>query len=254
MVVSARIGNSIEYYDFLLYGCEKRKRAGPFHGASPWLQRYLLLHPVSAHEGFALPAAGRAYFWQQGDTLGRKNTLLITLGDGRGRVSHRLPAFLRQYRRAGACFTGYSAFSAGIYGWRRMGGAMLMVVEYAAGKHQGRLSALSQTEDSRDNYWRQACYSRDQYRKGVVHHGDGVFLFCSVRFYGAAGLYMRHRLDETPTSSVRLKAAGRVIGGKEERPVVKVVRGTMARHLLIIILRCGKRSLFLPASSRFSRA
>ncbi len=35
--------------------------------------------------------------------------------------------------------------------------------------------------------------------------------------------YMRHRLDETPVFPMRLKAAGRVIGGKEERPV-KVVR------------------------------
>lgn len=122
VVVSAWIGNSIEYYDFLLYGLASALVFGPlfFPGASPLTAT--LSSFASFGVGFISRPLGALFFGNRGDTLGRKNTLLITLGgDGRGHVSHRLPAFLRQYWRAGACFTGYSAFSTGIYGWRRMG-------------------------------------------------------------------------------------------------------------------------------------
>ncbi len=119
VVISAWIGNSIEYYDFLLYGLASALVFGPlfFPGASPLTAT--LSSFASFGVGFISRPLGALFFGNRGDTLGRKNTLLITLGrDGRGHVSHRLPAFLRQYRRADTCFTGYSTFSTGIYGWR----------------------------------------------------------------------------------------------------------------------------------------
>lgn len=118
VVISAWIGNSIEYYDFLLYGLASALVFGPlfFPGASPLTAT--LSSFASFGVGFISRPLGALFFGNRGDTLGRKHVINHVRRDGRGHVSHRLPAFLRQYRRAGACFTGYSAFSTGIYGWR----------------------------------------------------------------------------------------------------------------------------------------
>lgn len=66
VVVSAWIGNSIEYYDFLLYGLASALVFGPlfFPGASPLTATLSSL--CQFRRGIYLPAAGRAIFWQQG--------------------------------------------------------------------------------------------------------------------------------------------------------------------------------------------
>lgn len=66
VVISAWIGNSIEYYDFLLYGLASALVFGPlfFPGASPLTAT--LSSFASFGVGFISLAAGRAIFWQQG--------------------------------------------------------------------------------------------------------------------------------------------------------------------------------------------
>lgn len=80
VVISAWIGNSIEYYDFLLYGLASALVFGPlfFPGASPFT--VTLSSFASFGVGFISRPLGALFFGNRGDTLGRKNTLLITLG------------------------------------------------------------------------------------------------------------------------------------------------------------------------------
>lgn len=80
VVISAWIGNSIEYYDFLLYGLASALVFGPlfFPGASPLTAT--LSSFASFGVGFISRPLGALFFGNRGDTLGRKNTLLITLG------------------------------------------------------------------------------------------------------------------------------------------------------------------------------
>lgn len=66
VVISAWIGNSIEYYDFLLYGLASALVFGPLFFLTPahLLQRYLLL-PVSAWDLF--PGRWARYFLATGE-------------------------------------------------------------------------------------------------------------------------------------------------------------------------------------------
>lgn len=93
VVVSAWIGNSIEYYDFLLYGLASALVFGPlfFPGASPLTAT--LSSFASFGVGFISRPLGALFFGNRGDTLGRKNTLLITLG-GMGAVTFLIGACL----------------------------------------------------------------------------------------------------------------------------------------------------------------
>ncbi|SUG34790.1 transporter [Salmonella enterica subsp. arizonae] len=156
-VISAWIGNSIEYYDFLLYGLASALVFSPlfFPGASPFTAT--LSSFASFGVGFISRPLGALFFGNRGDTLGRKNTLLITLG-GMGTVTF-LIGCLPSYASIGALapvLLVILRFLQGFLVGGEWGGAMLMVVEYASGKHRGRLSALSQTGGLTDNYWRLA--------------------------------------------------------------------------------------------------
>lgn len=65
LVIFAWIGNSIEYYDFLLYGLASALVFGPpfFHGASPFIAT--LSSFASFCVGGVFPSHWAHYFWQQ---------------------------------------------------------------------------------------------------------------------------------------------------------------------------------------------
>lgn len=66
VVISAWIGNSIEYYDFLLYGAGQR--AGIWSSFFPWCQPVYrnIIFFCQFWRGIYFPATGRTIFWQQG--------------------------------------------------------------------------------------------------------------------------------------------------------------------------------------------
>lgn len=208
VVISAWIGNSIEYYDFLLYGLASALVFGPlfFPGASPLTAT--LSSFASFGVGFISRPLGALFFGNRGDTLGRKNTLLITLG-GMGAVTF-LIGCLPSYASIGALAPALLVILRFLQGFMvggEWGGAMLMVVEYAAGKHRGRLSALSQTGGLTGQLLATGAFIVvTQLPKDALLLWDGVFLFCSVRFwccldYICVIVWMRR------LSSVRLKSS-----------------------------------------------
>ena len=66
VVVSARIGNSIEYYDFLLYGPASALVFGPLFFSRRQPIDCNVIFFCQFRRGIYLPTAGRAIFWQQG--------------------------------------------------------------------------------------------------------------------------------------------------------------------------------------------
>lgn len=255
VVISAWIGNSIEYYDFLLYGLASALIFGPlfFPGASPLTAT--LSSFASFGVGFISRPLGALFFGNRGDTLGRKNTLLITLG-GMGAVTF-LIGCLPSYASIGALAPALLVILRFLQGFMvggEWGGAMLMVVEYAAGKHRGRLSALSQTGGLTGQLLATGAFIVvTQLPKDALLLWGWRIPFLLSALLVLPGLYMRHRLDETPVfRAFKKQQAIKHMQQKEERPVVKVVREQWRSILLIIILRFAESvPFFLPPSSRF---
>jgi MFS family permease len=81
VVISSWVGNTIEYYDFLLYGLASALVFGKifFPNISPLAA--LLASFATFGVGFIARPLGGIFFGHMGDTLGRKITLLITLGE-----------------------------------------------------------------------------------------------------------------------------------------------------------------------------
>ncbi len=190
-----------------------------------------------------------ALFWQQGDTLKRKNTLLILGGMGAVTLHRLLPPVLARWR---LLYWLFLRFRQGFMVGGEWGGAkVLMVVEYAAGKHRGvRLSAIANRRTHGTIIGDRRIYSRTQLPKRRCYRGDGVFLSAQCAF-GVARLYMRHRLDETCLSSVRLKAQAINHRQKREEKAGGQSTRTMAQHLLMAILRFMESVPFFLPSSRF---
>ncbi len=96
-------------------------------------------------------------------------------------------------------------------------------------------------------------YSRDPITAGGVVIVGMAYSFSAQCAFGVAGLYMRHRLDETPVfRAFKKQQAINHRQQREERPVVKVVREQWRSILLIIILRFAESvPFFLLPSSRF---
>ncbi|EBQ2381397.1 MHS family MFS transporter [Salmonella enterica] len=251
VVVSAWIGNSIEYYDFLLYGLASALVFGPlfFPGASPLTAT--LSSFASFGVGFISRPLGALFFGNRGDTLGRKNTLLITLG-GMGAVTF-LIGCLPSYASIGALAPALLVILRFLQGFMvggEWGGAMLMVVEYAAGKHRGRLSALSQTGGLTGQLLATGVFIVvTQLPKEALLSWGWRIPFLLSALLVLPGLYMRHRLDETPVfRAFKKQQAINHRQQREERPVVKVVREQWRSILLIIILRFAESVPFFLAT------
>ncbi len=71
VVVSARIGNSIEYYDFLLYGPASALVFGPLFSRRQPIDCNVIFF-CQFRRGIYLPAAGRAIFGNREIRLGVK--------------------------------------------------------------------------------------------------------------------------------------------------------------------------------------
>ena len=99
VLISSWIGNTIEFYDFLLYGLASALVFSKifFPTISPLAA--MLASFATFGVGFIARPLGGIFFGHMGDTLGRKITLLITLG-GMG-VSTFLVGCLPTYEQIG---------------------------------------------------------------------------------------------------------------------------------------------------------
>lgn len=243
VVISSWVGNTIEYYDFLLYGLASALVFGKifFPNVSPIAA--LLASFATFGVGFIARPLGGIFFGHMGDTLGRKITLLITLG-GMGAATF-LIGCLPSYDSIGIwapVLLVLLRFVQGFLVGGEWGGAMLMVVESAPANRRGVLGSIPQTGGFSGQLLATGVFAlvmllpEDQ----MLSWGWRVPFMLSVVLV-LVGLYMRRRLDETPVfqevqRKQELEKKSKQVQ-KEESPVVQVIRGEWRSILLIMVLR-----------------
>jgi MFS transporter, MHS family, shikimate and dehydroshikimate transport protein len=147
IVISAWLGNTIEFYDFLVYGLAAALFFGPlfFPSTLPIGIRTLASFAMFG-VGFIARPLGATLFGYLGDTLGRKKALACTLlGMG---VCTTLIGLLPTYRQMGLwapISLTMLRFLQGLMVGGEWSGAMLLVIEEAATRYRGMLSAIAQT-------------------------------------------------------------------------------------------------------------
>lgn len=243
VVISSWVGNTIEYYDFLLYGLASALVFSKifFPNVSPLAA--LLASFATFGVGFIARPLGGIFFGHMGDTLGRKITLMITLG-GMGAATF-LIGCLPSYDMIGIwapILLVVLRFVQGFLVGGEWGGAMLMVVESAPANRRGVLGAIPQTGGFSGQLLATGVFAlvmllpEDQ----MLSWGWRIPFMLSVVLV-LVGLYMRRRLDETPVfQEVQRKQEAekkQQSVTKDESPVVQVVRKQWRTIVLIMLLR-----------------
>ncbi|CAI2018659.1 MULTISPECIES: MFS transporter [Serratia] len=242
VVVSSWIGNTIEYYDFLLYGLASALVFSKvfFPNVSPLTA--MLASFATFGVGFVARPLGGVFFGHMGDTLGRKITLLITLG-GMGAATF-LIGCLPSYNSIGIwapILLVVLRFVQGFLVGGEWGGAMLMVVESAPANRRGLLGSIPQTGGFSGQLLATGIFAlvTQLPEEQLLSWGWRIPFMLSVVLV-LVGMYMRRRLDETPVFQEvqrQQKLNPKKVVQKEESPVITVVRDQWRSILLIMVLR-----------------
>ncbi len=253
VVISSWIGNTIEFYDFLLYGLASALVFGKifFPTISPLAA--MLASFATFGVGFIARPLGGIFFGHMGDTLGRKITLMITLG-GMG-VATFLIGCLPTWDHIGVwapILLVILRFVQGFLVGGEWGGAMLMVVESAPANRRGVLGAIPQTGGFSGQLLATGIFAlvtllpEDQ----LLSWGWRIPFMLSFVLV-LVGLYMRRRLEETPVFKEiqqREQQNPSVAQEKTSSPVVQVVRHQWRSILLIMVLRFAESVPFFMAT------
>lgn len=235
VVLSSFIGNSIEYYDFFVYGLATALVFGKlfFPMVSPLTATLAAFATFGV--GFLARPLGGVVFGHLGDTIGRKRTLVITLLTMG--IATTLVGFLPTYAQVGILAPALLVLLRFLQGFAvggEWGGAMLVVVESAPQKYRGLLGAIPNTGGFSGQLGGTAMFAllgllpSDQ----MLSWGwrvPFIVSFLLVMF----GLYLRIHLDETPVFK-RLQAAGTARHGGS--PALEVIRTSWRRLLLVIAM------------------
>lgn len=253
VVISSWIGNTIEFYDFLLYGLASALVFSKlfFPTISPLAA--MLASFATFGVGFLARPLGGIFFGHMGDTLGRKYTLLITLG-GMGLATF-LIGCLPTYEHIGVwapILLVVLRFVQGFLVGGEWGGAMLMVVESAPANRRGLLGSIPQTGGFSGQLLATGIFAlvtqlpEDQ----LMTWGWRVPFMLSVVLV-LVGLYMRRKLDETPVfQEVKAREAREQDKAPKAKqsPVVEVVSKQWRSILLIMVLRFAESVPFFMAT------
>ncbi|HXP95974.1 MAG TPA: MFS transporter, partial [Telmatospirillum sp.] len=146
VVFSSFIGNTIEFYDFLVYGLAAALVFGKIFFPNSTPLAATLASFATFGVGFAARPLGGIFFGHLGDTVGRKKTLVITLvGMGTATLCIGLLPTYDQIGVFAPMLLVALRFLQGFAVGGEWGGAMLIVVENAPPNRRGFLSAWPQT-------------------------------------------------------------------------------------------------------------
>lgn len=255
VVISSWVGNTIEFYDFLLYGLASALVFSKIFFPTISPVAAMLASFATFGVGFVARPLGGIFFGHMGDTLGRKFTLMITLG-GMG-VATFLIGCLPTYNQIGVwapILLVLLRFIQGFLVGGEWGGAMLMVVESAPANRRGFLGAWPQTGGFSGQLLATGIFAlvtqlpEDQ----LMSWGWRIPFMLSVALV-LVGLYMRRKLDETPVfQQVQEESAKAAKASKQKEktssPVVQVMRHQWRSVLLIMVLRFAESVPFFMAT------
>ncbi|MFD6061328.1 MFS transporter [Rhodococcus wratislaviensis] len=146
VAVSGFLGNTIEYYDFILYGSAAALFIGPlfFSGLSPAVGTLVSFATLAT--GYVARPLGGIVFGRLGDRIGRKPVLLITMvvmGVGSGLIG-----VLPTYTQIGVAAPLLLVLLRLVQGFAiggEWGGAALLTAEHAPDGRRGFFTAIAQS-------------------------------------------------------------------------------------------------------------
>ncbi|MDR3437039.1 MFS transporter [Telmatospirillum sp.] len=237
VVASSFIGNTIEFYDFLVYGLAAALVFGKLFFPNSTPLAAVLASFATFGVGFIARPLGGIFFGHLGDTVGRKTTLVITLV-GMGTATAMI-GLLPTYEQVGVLapiMLVVLRFLQGFAVGGEWGGAMLMVVENAPANRRGFFSSWPQTGGFSGQLLATGAFSLiallpdDQ----LISWGWRLPFLASAVLV-VFGLYLRSKLDETAVFK-EAKAHSKP-KEKQRAPFFEVVRHSWRSLVLIMLLR-----------------
>jgi len=250
ITLSSFIGNSIEYYDFLVYGTVSALLFPQifFPDYSPFAG--VLISFATFGVGFIARPLGSLFFGHKGDTKGRKQALVRTIllmG-----ISTFLIGLLPTFEQVGivaplllVLLRFLQGFSVG----GEWGGAMLMVLENAPSHRRAFFSALPNTGGFSAQLLSMGIFSLITLLPDKQLYAWGWRLpFLVSAILVVIGLYFRRTLDETPLY-VKLKE-------NEQLPDSFSVpeKNTLSKRPLLELIRNEWKTILLMFPLRFAEA
>ncbi|MCQ2011396.1 MAG: MFS transporter [Sporolactobacillus sp.] len=253
VIISSWIGNTIEFYDFLVYGLAAALVFNTIFFPNISALAGTLAAFATFGVGFIARPLGGAFFGHYGDTLGRKKALVITLlGMG---AATMLVGILPTYQQVGIMapiLLVLLRFMQGFVVGGEWGGAMLYVVESASPSRRGLAGALPQTGGFSGQLLATGMFALVTMlnREQLLSWGWRIpFLFSGVLV--AVGLYMRIHLEETPVFE-KLKKKEKIeksgLQVVQKSPVFRVVKKGWKKLLTIMVLRFAESVPFFLAT------
>jgi MFS transporter, MHS family, shikimate and dehydroshikimate transport protein len=246
VVFASWIGNTIEFYDFLVYGLASALVLGKlfFPTVSPLAGTLAAFATLGI--GFVMRPLGGIVFGHMGDTIGRKKTLIVTLiGMGLCTTLIGLLPTFNQIGLFAPVLLVLLRLLQGLFVGGEWGGAMLMVVESAAKGRRGVLGAIPQTGGFSGQLLATFSFAlvATLPEHELMSWGWRIpFLLSAVLFL--VGLYMRSKLEETPV----FRATTKVRAKRKDSPVLEVMRKSWRRVLLVAVLRFAESVPFFLAT------
>ena len=242
-VIASTVGTTIEWYDFFLYGTAAGLVFGGLYFPNSDPTTATLLAFSTYFVGFAARPIGAAIFGHDGDRIGRKATLIVTLmlmG-----IATFLIAFVPTYDAigiwGGIILTLLRAIQ-GIGVGGEWGGSVLLAMEWSrSGRHnRGFVASWPQFGVPAGLFLSTivmlgaTAWSGDQF----PNWGWRVPFFLSIVLVGI-GLWIRLGILETPVFQELLN-----LNKIERAPIVEVIRKQPKEVCLSALLRMGQQSPF----------
>ncbi|UXN74738.1 MHS family MFS transporter [Devosia sp. A8/3-2] len=231
-LIGSAVGSTIEWYDYFLYGTMSAIVFGNlfFPSEDPVVSQLLAL--TSFAPAFLIRPIGGVIFAHIGDRIGRKKTTAVTLGlMGFSTVAMGL---LPTYETIGVLapiLLTILRLLQGIAPGGEWGGAVLLAVEYSPRKRRGFFGAVPQTGAVLGTALGNAITSALSYtlsNEDFLSRGWRIpFVLSIVLVF--VGMYIRNRVDETPSFRKVLEA-----NKKQRIPLVETFR-THTREVVIAI-------------------
>ncbi|KFR62986.1 MFS transporter [Salmonella enterica subsp. enterica serovar Bareilly str. CFSAN001105] len=250
--VSGWLGTALEFMDFQLYSLGAALVFHEIFFPEQSAAMALILAMGTYGAGYIARIIGAFVFGKMGDRIGRKKVLFITIT--MMGICTTLIGVLPTYAQIGIfapVLLVTLRIIQGLGAGAEISGAGTMLAEYAPKGKRGIISSLVAMGTncgtlSATAIWAVMFFALE--REQLIAWGWRIPFLLSALLV-LPGLYMRHRLDETPVfRAFKKQQAINHRQQREERPVVKVVREQWRSILLIIILRFAESVPFFLAT------
>jgi MFS family permease len=235
-VVAASLGSIIEWYDFLIYGTAAGLYLGKlfFPSSDPLLSTLAAWSTFAV--GFVIRPIGGLIFGHQGDRIGRKATLIVTLtlmG-----VSTFLIGLVPTYSQIGpwgGVILILLRLLQGLAVGGEWGGAVLVSVEWAGARRRGLVGAFAQLGIPAGLVLGFIMLRVSTAALGPASYWGWRLPFLVSILLVVIGLYVRLGVLETPVFSKLLEERG-----VEPRPSFSVLRKDFRNVILTTLIKTGQ--------------